>query len=243
MNYPNYLSISNLLALSFEEKINRVLYTLKGFKSYLFTLFCFIVVNLAAFLVLKNKFKKVYFFGLYILISIIMFVVANNFWLANYILVLGLIIILFKNTNENKNSLLFVIFLCSTYIICAFSTLQVGLPHRARLGDISIIIMMIIIFYKIFKMQFLNKAILGITLIYGIYVGSAYIDHRLKWSKMIASIEKQKENGIRDIVVDKNTFKSFYKNFENWGNPDNNPATWPNGTYARYFEVDSFRAN
>ena len=243
MNYPNYLSISNLLALSFEEKINRVLYTLKGFKSYLFTLFCFIVVNLAAFLVLKNKFKKVYFFGLYILISVIMFVVANNFWLANYILVLGLIIILFKNEKENKNSLLFVIFLCSTYIICAFSTLQVGLPHRARLGDISIIIMMIIIFYKIFKMQFLNKAILGITLIYGIYVGSAYIDHRLKWSKMIASIEKQKENGIRDIVVDKNTFKSFYKNFENWGNPDNNPATWPNGTYARYFEVDSFRAN
>ena len=101
---------------------------------------------------------------------------------------------------------------------------------------------MIIIFYKIFKLQFLNKAILGVTLIYSVYVGSAYVDHRIKWNAMLLSIKEQKERGMEDIVVDENTFKSFYKNFENWGNPDSNPSTWPNGSYARYFEVNSFVA-
>lgn len=65
---------------------------------------------------------------------------------------------------------------------------------------------------------------------------------RLKWERMLASILAQKAMGATEIIVDKQTFVSYYKGYTDWGNPGLDPTQWPNPTYARVFGVQSFIA-
>ena len=64
----------------------------------------------------------------------------------------------------------------------------------------------------------------------------------LKWREMEQSIELQKRNGIRDVIVDKATFESKYWSYGEWSNPNENFAEWPNTSYARVYGVDTFTA-
>ena len=62
----------------------------------------------------------------------------------------------------------------------------------------------------------------------------------LKWGKMLESIKEQKNNGIKDVIVDKNTFISTYWSYGDWGNPDENFDEWPNTLYAEVYGVNTF---
>lgn len=76
------------------------------------------------------------------------------------------------------------------------------------------------------------------------FVGFECIAMSRKWDKMVESVQRQKAQGIKNIVVDKNTFHSRYWNYGDWGNPKGieNINNWPNTSYAQHFSVDSFVA-
>ena len=59
---------------------------------------------------------------------------------------------------------------------------------------------------------------------------------------MLATIDTQKALGKQEIIISKEVFHSFYRNYTDWGNPTQNPNEWPNTSYARHFEVESFIA-
>lgn len=57
---------------------------------------------------------------------------------------------------------------------------------------------------------------------------------------MIASIEAQKAMGSEVAVVSADTFRSNYRGYGDWGNPNQNTNKWPNTTYAKVFGVERF---
>ncbi len=63
-----------------------------------------------------------------------------------------------------------------------------------------------------------------------------------KWDVMEQDILTQKKDGKTDIIIDKNTFVSRYKNYGDWGNPGENPDVWPNTSYASFYGVNSIIA-
>ncbi|WP_395040484.1 DUF6056 family protein [Helicobacter sp.] len=87
-----------------------------------------------------------------------------------------------------------------------------------------------------------QKIMIAVCICFGIFVLMACADMRLKWERMLASIVTQKAMGATDIIVDKQTFVSYYKGYTDWSNPGSDPTQWPNTTYARVFGVQSFIA-
>ena len=63
-----------------------------------------------------------------------------------------------------------------------------------------------------------------------------------KWNVMEQDILTQKKDGKTDIIIDKNTFVSRYKNYGDWSNPGENPDVWPNTSYASFYGVNSIIA-
>ena len=107
------------------------------------------------------------------------------------------------------------------YILLVGTTIQVGIPSRARLAYVLVMAVMVIFIYQQFML--------------------AYIDGRLKWNVMLDSIATQKREGKDEVIVKASTFTSFYAQYSDWGNPGDNPNEWPNTTYAHYFGVKAFR--
>ena len=44
----------------------------------------------------------------------------------------------------------------------------------------------------------------------------ACVDMRLKWERMLTSIVTQKAMGVTEIIVDEQTFVSYYKGYAVW---------------------------
>ena len=63
---------------------------------------------------------------------------------------------------------------------------------------------------------------------------------RLKWERMLSSIEAQKALGAKEVIVSADTFRSNYRAYGDWGNPNENTNEWPNTTYAKVFGVEKF---
>ena len=87
-----------------------------------------------------------------------------------------------------------------------------------------------------------QKLLIIVCICYGAYVLMACADMRLKWERMLASIAAQKALGVTELIVEAQTFKSYYKHYCDWGNPGEDPEKWPNTTYARVFGVEKFIA-
>ncbi|MDD7345456.1 DUF6056 family protein [Helicobacter sp.] len=135
------------------------------------------------------------------------------------------------------------------YFMSIAVTLQVGLPPRAMLHyglfDSSLLIFVFRIMGEMYshKIRVLwQKIMIVVCICFGIFVLMACADMRLKWERMLASIVTQKAMGATDIIVDKQTFVSYYKGYTDWSNPGSDPTQWPNTTYARVFGVQSFIA-
>ncbi len=59
---------------------------------------------------------------------------------------------------------------------------------------------------------------------------------------MASSIAAQKAMGREEVVVDKRTFESYWKNYEDWTIPTSDSQEFYNQTLARYFGVKRFTA-
>lgn len=153
------------------------------------------------------------------------------------------------SANESYQKRLFFILgsLFALYMLYISATIQVGLPGRAQLHytlikvAICVVIICAIWHYRPLLARGLSSIIILLCVGYGIYVGAACIDMSFKWQKMVGYIEGQKDLGAKDIVVDSDTFKSFYRGYGDWVNPGKNPLEWPNNVYAKYFGIETFR--
>lgn len=153
-----------------------------------------------------------------------------------------------QNNIEMRN--LFMKLLLAFMLYCVFvgTTIQVGIPDRARLMFVLIVAAMVMFIYQHFvavsgeKTRKYRKWIIVLVCGYALFVLSAYVDGRLKWERMLDSIKEQKLQGKEDIVVSASTFQSFYRKYGDWGNPGEDPSVWPNTSYAHYYGVKSFVA-
>ena len=132
------------------------------------------------------------------------------------------------------------------------ATIQVYyMPRRAgfQYSILNFILITIVMDYcfEAFKSNFKVKlsaftfcALLNLSIIS--FVSWECYSMYLKWREMEQSIELQKRNGIRDVIVDKATFESKYWSYGEWSNPDENFNEWPNTSYALVYGVDTFTA-
>ena len=148
----------------------------------------------------------------------------------------------------------FVIIACVFFVEFVFigSTIQTSIPRRAtfQYAVLNFILIAIIMDYcfTLFADKIKVRAIACIccsifTFCIVAFVGMECYRMRLKWNAMEKSIEEQKIAGIKDVVVDKETFVSRYWNYSDWGNPDDkNINDWPNNVYAKVYGVETFTA-
>ena len=241
-----YMSLGQILALDFSALIRRIAQTIMAFRSDI--LFFFSVPLLFLLCVREVSAKRVLIFALLI---VLILVLNNNlkfgsikvFWLVHISAIfIALLALSVKQTRaESRKFYLGLFALFVAFCLCMLSTIQFpSLPHRARLGDSMIIIAMVAILFRRFAGLWVQILAVVICAVYALFVAFAFLEYRISWEKMLASIEQSKRNGEKNIVVD-NIFHSRYKNLMGWGNPGSNPNEWPNPTCAQYFGVESFR--
>ena len=63
-----------------------------------------------------------------------------------------------------------------------------------------------------------------------------------KWDLMERNIAEQKNQGITNIIVERNTFHSKYWGYGDWANPGEDSSVWPNTIYANYYGVETLIA-
>lgn len=143
--------------------------------------------------------------------------------------------------NSRREFYLALILLFVAYCLCALSTIQFNpLPHRARLGDSLIVIAMIALVWDRFaNFRALQKGAIALCALYAVFVGSAFVEYRIKWNAMVSEVEQSKARGEEEVEVDY-IFYSFYENLIDWSQPTKNANAFPNPHYAKYFGVDSF---
>ena len=139
--------------------------------------------------------------------------------------------------------------LCLAHFLATAASIQVGLPPRAKLIWVLLGMAMCIALARIYapflseraKSAIKNLVCLSCA-IFALFVLYASVDMRLKWERMLASIDAQKALGRQEIVVNKEVFSSFYYGYTDWGNPNEKVNEWPNTSYARFFKVEKFIA-
>lgn len=80
----------------------------------------------------------------------------------------------------------------------------------------------------------------AVTLLFAAFVSAECYRMRLKWNAMVVSVEKQKQAGSKNIVVDKATFRSAWWNYGDWGRPTEDIKDWCNERCAKFFGVETF---
>ncbi|MCH5314231.1 MAG: hypothetical protein J1E28_07580 [Helicobacter sp.] len=254
----SFYTLGDIWAMSIGEKIRHLSITYARFAGN-FGLFLIVPM---LFVVYKHKTKKLYAFAL--ILGVILCSVAfknHKHFLPFISSVVGLVWVaivamfyvgfawFYHKRAEWDMYRLFIKLILAFVLFCLFvgTTIQVGLPSRAKLCYVLIEMMMIyFVFVQWISLlkenlkQRVKKVIVALCCGYGIFVLSAYIDGRVKWEQMLESIAAQKAQGLEDIKVSHKTFTSFYAQYGDWGNPSKNPNVWPNTSYAHYFGVRSF---
>lgn len=235
-----YMSLHQLLELSFVDKLKRIYITMNKFKSAVAVLF-FVFIWIAFYVkIIKNtiKLKLAWHIILSFMGAIIIIALGCSIAIIDYAIILALLFALSRVDSSYK--IILVLFLL--WLLCAFITIQFpALPTRARLGDSLILLSaccLLLVPYLENKKIFI--ATLSLSAIFAIFVLYSYIEYRLKWNTMVEYISTQKALGNTHIEVE-DIFHSPYWNFKGWGNPGDNPNEWPNPSYAKYFGIESFK--
>ncbi len=153
------------------------------------------------------------------------------------------------NFGANRSESIYLFALCGlfvAYFLATAATIQVGIPSRAQLPYLLLGMAQIIVVWLLIKpyltncTRFVSVGIRIVCAIFALFVVSECATMRLKWERMIASIEAQKAMGSKVAVVSADTFRSNYRGYGDWGNPNQNTNEWPNTTYAKVFGVERF---
>ncbi|RAX53137.1 hypothetical protein CCY99_05975 [Helicobacter sp. 16-1353] len=231
-----FLTLGELLHLSFSDKIGRILATLDSSKTFIFEFFVFIIFAIFCRFKVVDRFKIAYFA---LCVCVLVLLLLNTNTLLYHILVFFLLWYL------RKDRIFFIIFcLYLVYLLLCLSGIQILiLPPRARLGDNMIIIAIFCILYnKLVNSKIVNLALICLTIGYSSFVFSDYYAFYNRWNNMLTYIQKQKSMGNYDVVVE-NIFRFKYRNFIDSLLPTDIPQESPNPLYAHKFGLNSFRVD
>ena len=253
----DFYSISALIKSGPAFLFKRLLYTYDrltymSHSSLYYEYFIFI----SLFLVLTSIFYKpsvkkyfVNFLAIAVLLCMVRFL-PKIFFILTLIVICILGYIRMKKENKYISDLWLIM---AAVLIVEFifigSTIQIGIPRRARMQfailNMCLIAVNMAYCFEVFKyndklQKIVQNICVVVTLLFSLFVVAECIHMRMKWNAMEKSVAEQKSKGIMDVTVSKDYFKSLYWSYGDWGDPNEDPLTWPNNTYARYFGVNTY---
>lgn len=243
-NDKSYVTIAELLAMPLVESFKRFIGTFKDTMSHLLVaILCVLVFLWLKFSSRSNKaiiaILALSFIALYStpnLRFVFVFLGALLCFVAGILL-----------RKESASGYLFVLSgLFLAYFLATAATIQMGVPARAKPPYLLLGMAQIIVVYLLIKpyltncTRFVSVWIRIVCAFFALFVVSECATMRLKWERMLSSIEAQKAMGSEVAVVSADTFRSNYRGYGDWGNPNQNTNEWPNTTYAKVFGVEKF---
>ena len=197
----------------------------------------------SSFITYRLKLQKRY----YILIALfVIFGIVFTRHIAGIVVYGAILLGLIYLAKQIDKKYYFCALLFGAWILVGLITFQItyGLPTRARLGDNLLLFTLILLFFRDFYKTYNKQILLERSLIAILALSTALCFANwawvgYKWHKLQESVATQKANGIQDIVVSKEVFKSYCKT--NWDLPQNDANFYVNQNYARYFGIKSFR--
>ena len=250
----NAMSLSQIFSLPFHLILTRFLKAVISFKSDILVVF-----SLGMLFVLCFKKMLVKTLPIFLVLALLIIAIHNNHriahikfeqlchfdWIFHIVIVLIVLVMLSKNEILGKKCDYFfttLLLLFLVFCVCMLSSVQyINLPHRARFGDSMILIAMICLLFDRFANKHLSRLVIALLVIYSVFVAFSFVEYRKKWDNMLSSIYLQKQQGKRDIIVNDICF-SRYKNLINWGCLGGNAKSFPNDSYAKWFNVDTITA-
>lgn len=246
----DYYSIGTILNLGFTGIVNHVLATFSKYNFFRECAFFAIFILGTAFI--NYKFSKIIKSIFIVAILFFAYKLCNHFVFLIICTILAIFYCRKENTRIAKSFFIFAA-LFFALILFTGALVQVGIPWRAGLHYSLIRLAMIwlcadLFFYLASQnafcslKRFATLAWLALCIVTVIAVSGECFSMRKKWDAMCASVEKQKAEGMEDVVVEAETFRSKWRNYGDWGNPGSDATVWPNTTYANYFGVKSYVA-
>lgn len=245
-----YISLGELLKMPLIDSFKRFVGTFRGIMPHLLIA----TLSVCVFLWFKFGVQKRKNKALIIAIALIfitLYSVPNLrfafVFLSALLCFVGGFLLKKESASQMQMTYLFVLSgLFVAYFLMSAATIQIALPSRAQLPYVLLAVMLIIVVWLLLKPYFIkfvkiiNMSLCAICAIYALFVVSEGITMRLKWERMLASIEAQKALGSEIAIVSADTFRSNYRGYGDWGNPSQNTNEWPNTTYAKVFGVKEF---
>jgi len=240
-DFVSYISIPDLLSLPLVSLIERGWMTLGlSLPKYAFDLF-----SLCLMLAIFHKIKQKKLFLCIIAICIVIalggrFIYSLFFFYVRKVLVIGCFLLSIFCLLQKKHiceSLLFIIF-----FVGLLAPIQVGaIPPRAQFGEAMLLTSIsIYLLRETLPTVFKGWMFPILAIICCIGVMSSYIQYYSQQLNMTREITRQKENGVKEIVVSRDFFHSWYPNIGDWENPGPDPENWCNQAYAQHYAVDKF---
>ncbi|MGI0440058.1 DUF6056 family protein [Helicobacter himalayensis] len=249
-----YFTLKDLWDMSFSQKIERIKFIFSKVDNTYFNIALCVSVVIYAF----TRFHKI-LLSLCVavagLVAInVVFTYAHSVLFLSFCAIIGFLLFLDSKKARLQDEAKFFLILTLAilfYMLYISATIQILIPHRAQLHYtlIKIALLVSLLVYLRTKceckiMQYLYKvasiALFVCGIVYGAYVAKECYSMHNKWQQMVGFIEGQKALGNKNIAVSSKYFKSNYKYYTGWQNPDSDPNSWPNPTYAKYFGLDSF---
>lgn len=204
----DYLSLGEILALSFGDKLRRIYLVLSNFASKTPIILPTLLFIGYFFRIYKTPilYKKITLFSL----SFVLFIVI--LW---QIPLFGIIILVAMSVVSyylNKDKLVILLLM---WVFMGFTQIQFGknFPLRARSIDLFLLISIIMLILQTYHIRNIIKVILSLVMVaffsYTIY---AYVDLRIKWNALVSHIESQKAlyGDKAEIVYSANKFRIEY---------------------------------
>lgn len=244
-----YKTLPELIAMPLSKLMERLVFCFREFG--LFKLMA--VYGVLCFTVLKYRTRKtVYVAAIAAAIIAVLYVAHLHYLLlpAAAALALALILKLPDLSVSEKRLLWTFAGLCLLYFTAQGATIQqLSLPYRFKL-PYTLLNCAIILTAARLAIPYVSErlirgsaiAVCAVSVLYASFVVAAGFDMRLKWERMLASVDTQIALGKKDIVVSTEVFHSFYQGYTDWGNPNEAVRNWPDTSYAWYFKVDTFAA-
>ncbi len=247
-DFDGYLSLIDIIKLGPIGIYNRLIYCFSITKAYLFYenfLLISLFILLTVFTNKRNMKQKIIAF-----LSILILLIPLRIIPKLYFIPFAILICIYNAKIDKENKKYFYIIAATLFVEFIFigATIQVYIPKRASfqytlLNTILIIINMMYFYNAIQNRNklliFISSSSILITILFSIFVITDATIMNKKWKKMEASINKQKSEGISNIMVDKDTFISKFWSYGDWGNPTEDTEDWVNKSYSNYYGVET----
>lgn len=238
-----FLSINELIALPFQEKLKRIYMSIYVFitktpKILFFTLFGLLFFRIYNQVMYKNITLFLSSFALYAYITF-----STPF--LSFVLIIAMSGFVAYKSRQMQDYITFIGLLFWVCMGLVFIQFAKNLPFRVRIFDLIFLIGIISIYAKFYIDKYSHRVLLAIggsIAIFFIFHIYQYIDIRLKWNALCEYAEKQKAlyGDNVDIIYDRDKFNITYFGASGWWKfLKNNEGV--NETYAKALGVRSFK--